>query len=332
MSVYSYSSANIFPLKLLINDKIIKTTKNGVITPVHYQLNPTNRCNFKCSFCSCGGRDRNIELPFGRIQNLIEGESALAPQSCTITGGGEPTIHRSFSEILRLLEDNNIKSGLVTNGTLLDEVSLLDSLTWIRVSFSDVLKKQVKGTKLRSIDQYLRTLEKVIDDHQTVDWSISYVLGPDPDFQFIAESVHIANEYNMTHIRLVNDILKAEKLAWTMEAVKNQLDRRGIDDKRVNYQDRSTYTSGQNPCYISLLKPVIGADGYIYPCCGTQYALDNPALDYEKSMRLGLMEDLDLLIQNQNFFNGSMCTKCYYSHYNKVLETLLAGIDHPSFV
>lgn len=331
-AAYSYAAANIFPLKLLINRELVLAAGEGTIPAVHYQLNPTNRCNFNCSFCSCGGRDQALELSLSRIKELFVLASRWGIQSCTITGGGEPTMHRSFSKMLDLLEVYKIDTGLVTNGTLLKGSGSLSVCTWIRVSLSDVLGAQVKGAGFRDTQHFLTMLEEVIDDNPKVDWAISYVLGPDPDFKLIAESVKLTNEHHLTHIRLVNDILKADSLSWTLEAVSTYLQEKGVDDGRVNYQDRSTWTQGQNPCYISLLKPVVGADGFIYPCCGAQYALANPSRDYEMLMRMGGIEDLPRLIKGQHFFNGSTCLKCYYSQYNQALETLLQGIDHPSFV
>jgi len=86
------------------------------------------------------------------------------------------------------------------------------------------------------------------------------------------------------------------------------------------------------PCLLSILKPVIGVDGYIYPCCGTQYALEDPARDYDRAMRMGKIEDLEDIILNQAFFNGSICHKCYYSQYNEALDVMIKGLKHESFV
>jgi len=133
-------------------------------------------------------------------------------------------------------------------------------------------------------------------------------------------------------MRIVNDIFIADELKEQMNNVKYYLKDNVFDDSIVNYQDRSEWTSGYNPCYLSILKPVIGADGYIYPCCGTQYALENPSRDYEELMRMGHIDNLEDVLLNQWFFDGSICYKCYYGNYNKVLSILMNGLKHKEFV
>jgi len=69
---YSYSSANIFPMKIFRNYDLINfILKHKMIIPYHLQFNPTNKCNFNCSFCSCSNRDRELEFDFRDLKILI---------------------------------------------------------------------------------------------------------------------------------------------------------------------------------------------------------------------------------------------------------------------
>jgi len=84
---YSYAAASLFPIKILLNNGLVKHIReNRKIPMVHVQLNPTNRCNRSCSFCSCSERNKSIELTHKRIVNVMKEVKKYGCQSVTITG------------------------------------------------------------------------------------------------------------------------------------------------------------------------------------------------------------------------------------------------------
>ena len=264
----------------------------------------------------------------------MEKAKELGCKSVTITGGGEPTLYPKFEEMTENLHEMGIDVGLVTNGALLQRISdeVLSKMTWIRVSASDVLPYQLEKHVGLTIDEWLSLLSAKVRRNK-VDWAFSYVVTEKSRPELIAKLLRFANEHNFTHVRLVNDIFKADQTISLMEYVKWAIRTiYKVDDSIVNYQDRACWTRGQNPCYISLLKPVVDAGGWILPCCGVQYALRNPSRDYEPSMRMGHITNFEDLVYEQKFFDGSRCVKCYYSNYNLVLGTLLKGLRHMNFV
>lgn len=331
----SYGAANTFPAKVIANKRLIDKILNEHRIPMfHAQLNPTNQCNFNCSFCSCSARDRGQMLSLEQISGLLRTLSDCGCCSATITGGGEPLMHPAINSIIEKTRACGIEVGLVSNGTLLPRLNAdtLSKITWIRISSSDSLDKQLHHLGV-TVDDWLEKIrEHVLLSEGKVDWAFSHVVSKEPNFRLIAKLVNFASRNNFTHARLVNDIHIANDLVEEMLSVKSHLRKMKIDDSSVNYQDRSTWTRGAEQCYISLLKPLIGADGFVYPCCGTQYALDNPARNYESSMRMGFWTDLHQIHEKQLHFDGSSCAKCYYDNYNWALKTLLSELDHLSFV
>ena len=263
----------------------------------------------------------------------------LGTEAVTITGGGEPLMHPEINEILDGIDSLGIEMGLVANGTLFHKVQTrsLKKLIWCRISSSDELKTQLGRIGL-SLSEWFDEIEDAVTRAKNVDWAFSHVVTKTrPNFDLIAKIVKFANTYNFTHVRLVNNIFIADMLekARTMDKIKEKLEKRKIDDSKVNYQKRDKWTKGTKKCYIALLKPVLGADGYWYPCCGTQYALAKPSYDYEPSMRLTdkkLSDGLRDIIENQKVFDGSMCVKCYYSKYNEALKIMLSEVKHLKFV
>jgi hypothetical protein len=144
--------------------------------------------------------------------------------------------------------------------------------------------------------------------------------------------VLFANENDFSHVRIVSDILSDIDYSGGMFAIQKHLEEKGIDQSLVIYQNRSIWEKGTKNCYISLLKPVISADGKIYPCCGAQYAIKGEEGNLPDVMCMGGIEDFTKIFENNIPFNGSVCDKCYYTDYNKALDVLLNGINHKEFV
>lgn len=318
--VSSYSSAGILPVKLL-KKKENCISSNGDIIPIHFQLCPTNVCNLNCSFCSCSNREKKQQLSLAEVKEIIQDFSGLGAKAVTITGGGEPICHPDLPEILRELNSFNIKIGLVTNGLKLAEIKpRLPLLTWCRVSCSDD----------RDVDALLQVLESVLPGALSVDWAFSYVVTKTPDYEKITKIIQFANKHDFTHVRLVSDLLDLENV-FPMEILKMDINNL-VDDSKVLYQGRQDYSSGSKNCSISLLKPVIAPDGYLYPCCGVQYALPGVTGVFPKMMRLCHYTEVHEYFKYQVLFDGTKCVKCYYQDYNTTLAKMIADYDHEEFV
>jgi MoaA/NifB/PqqE/SkfB family radical SAM enzyme len=323
ISSYTAASGG-FPIKIFKNLGLVSgITNQNRIAPIHLQLNPTNHCNLNCRFCSCSERDKSFQLSKEQISIIFSKFRSLGCKAVTITGGGEPLMWKEggsdigwiIGEALR----HGIEAGLVTNGRLFYDFdgSMIDPLTWIRVSLSD-------ETNISTLLGFM--VARMTDK---TDWSFSYVVTSNPNVDNIYHALQFANKHNFTHVRIVNDILKP---VTNLESLRNKVLDRGANDKLAIWQDRQHYTIGTPRCLISLLKPTIGADGLLYPCCGSMYAQEIPAKDYCKSMAMGGIDDIEDIWENQQYYDGRDCVKCYYEHYNSALTSLIDDVDHAVFV
>jgi organic radical activating enzyme len=319
----SYTAADSLPIKLIKDADLVKeisTTKK--IPPVHVQFIPTNKCNMKCDFCSCAEDDRKTEMSLLDAATIISTLKDLDTKAVTITGGGEPLMHPAIDIILWLFIDRKIEVGLVTNGLLLHKLSrVVGRLTWCRISNDDA--RSLKG-------DYRDHLSRVVSDHRDVDWAFSHVVSPTPDYDEICRVIEFANIYGFTHVRLVADILKPENV--NLEAVKQYVHAKGIDDSKVIYQPRNHPAKGSD-CYICYLKPIIGADCKVYACCGVQYAFNKPSKKMPQELCLGFVNELPQIIENSyKPLDGKICDKCYYINYNLALKAILGNVSHEKFV
>jgi len=307
------------------NTALMDSLNQKVIPCIHAQVIPTNHCNLSCKFCSCANRNKYQELTIVQLRRLAGNLKELGCEAVTITGGGEPLMHPDIEDIILMFCEHNIHVGLVTNGLLLNKLHsyVFNTITWCRVSCSDERKF---NTKTREI------MEAAYEEGPGIDWAFSYVLSTPGEFDYknLVQYVQFANAHNFTHVRVVSDLLNIKRCI-PMERVEHVL-KRNTDDRKVIYQGRKQFDPGQRDCFISLLKPVIGADGFIYPCCGAQYAHENADLDMSVSMRMGHMDNINSIYQAQSCFDGSQCVRCYYKNYNDFLGILLADIRHGRFV
>ena len=320
----SYTAASSLPLKILIDGELVESIqKNKKILPRHIQLNPTNVCTRNCSWCSCSNRNKNLEMNYETIMKVMKKFKSLGTKSCTITGGGEFLAHKKANDILAGIYNLKIDIGLVTNADLIHKLKEEDlkKIIWMRISIGD-------GRKLK--EGYWDELKELVRRGSKVDYSFSYVVADEnPNYNLIKEMIDFANKNNFTHIRIVNDIFNADKLRDTIKKLREKLKKERVDDSKVIYQDRGTWTKGVKNCWISLLKPIVTADGKLAGCCGDQYKDDPPAKDYVGDF--GTIDEIDEIWKKQKCYNGLKCVKCYYNNYNVLLSTLLEEIKHKNF-
>lgn len=319
----SYSAASALPSKILRNPDLIREIMSTrKIPPIHVQFIPTNRCNLKCTFCSCSAVDRKTELPFDVAEKIIEKLAKLGTKSVTITGGGEPLLYPRIGHLISTFYNAGIQIGFVTNGTLLSpKLDFLKYVTWCRISHDDY--RPFSG-------DYAVGIRRTVLHYPNVDWALSYVVSIKPNYENIQKAIEFTNDYNLTHIRIVADLLNFQIVE--IPKVQIYLRENGVDDRRAIYQSRNAPTQGDN-CFICYLKPLIGPDAKVYTCCGVQYALDNPTKNLPPELCIGDALDIDKIYAGSDkAFNGRICRRCYYQDYNTALEALLADIAHENFL
>ena len=92
----------------------------------HYlRMSVTDVCNFKCTYCLPDGyrpNGRSKFLALSEIENLVAAFADVGTQKIRITGG-EPTLRKDFTDIIRAVADNDkIKTiATTTNGYRLEK-------------------------------------------------------------------------------------------------------------------------------------------------------------------------------------------------------------------
>jgi len=311
----NYTSATGFPAKLL---QCKDAVKDGKIIPYHLQLSPTNRCNGNCRWCSCRDVNRSEEMPIEEINEIAEYFYKLGSRAVSIIGGGEPTIHKKFPEIVDKFYNLGYDLGMATNGIHWSKTGSrqFDSkFVWVRISITDT----------ESGKYPIEVLKNVSDQLPSVDLGISFTVTKDLSYSTLEEVCGVANgRDNFTHIRFVEDYTSRANIITPELTDLIQ----SLSDKAIIIFNREI-DSGFKRCLMPQLRPLIDARGLVFPCCGVQYARDLSTYEFsEKDFSLGHWHNYE----NFEIFDGSKCLRCYYGNYIRTLETLIEPLKHSKFL
>jgi organic radical activating enzyme len=323
MDSNNYTSADVeIPVKLITNPTVLHELYLGNLNPFHIQLNPTNRCNLKCEFCSCRDVNKNVEIDLDKLKVFYNKcDSILAT---TITGGGEPLVYTKFTELIHFLFDKKINIGMSTNGLLLPryDAELFNKFTWIRISITN--KSRDNGC-MSAIEPYVINTQ--------CDWAFSFVCSNDieKDYDVLFDFIQKYNN-EVTHFRIVNDLFALDDRVMKL---KEKIYSSVLPTDKLIFQERTHYTTGMKECRIAMIKPVITAEGEIHNCCGAQYIKKNMPHKYTNATKMGTICDNpnDIFGENKiNKFNGTICEVCYYNSYNKFLSYFFKRSEHENFI
>jgi MoaA/NifB/PqqE/SkfB family radical SAM enzyme len=144
-----------------------------MFSPISINLDLTSACNFSCPFCV----DSKLihvrkSLTLDEVKNTVDTLHSHGLLSVILIGGGEPTLHKDFGEIVRYLKNKRLQIGIVTNGSRLEKIEAvtepLEEKDWIRISidaaregtFRDLHRPKTKVSLIRTLEKAKKVKEK----------------------------------------------------------------------------------------------------------------------------------------------------------------------------
>lgn len=344
-------------------DKVRAIREGHVAPPAQVQIIVSDYCNHDCSFCAYrvsgnasnelfqDGDNHNPKrfIPYEKVLEILDDCREMGVQGIQLTGGGEPSVHPKFGEILQAVLDRGLKLAVVTNGTALKDwhIPLLVKAEWVRVSIDAASPETYAAMRRVSQSFFYRTIANVnrlvsakqMTKSKTI-IGFGFVVTRE-NWQEITEACDIARTSGVDNFRISAAFLpdnaayhhphhqQAAALAKTAEEL-------AMPDFRVFnlYGDRVEDLEQQAPdyehCVYQFVTTYIGGDLNLYRCCNTAYN------------RHGLIGSL----KEQRFrdawegahpartsFRAESCDRCQFNRVNRLGNYMLKeNAEHASFV
>ncbi len=110
--------------------------------PYTLDINPTDRCNFKCLHCwqRCFEKiDSKYELSEKELTKVVKEAIKMNVKEFEITGGGEPLMRKNVVlKIMKIIKKEERFGNITTNGSLfsIEDVREIVKMKWDRITFS----------------------------------------------------------------------------------------------------------------------------------------------------------------------------------------------------
>ena len=188
-------------------------------SPISINLDLTSACNYSCPFCVDSKLiNAGNSLALEDVKKILDTLYSRGLLSVILIGGGEPTLHKNFGEIVRYMKKKGLQIGFVTNGSRLDKmervVRELKEKDWIRISIDAATEGTFKELHLPktkiTLRRVLENAKKVKEKNPVVSLGFSFVIvweGVEingkklrPNIDEIVPSVELAREFSFDYI------------------------------------------------------------------------------------------------------------------------------------
>jgi len=266
--------------------------------PINIEIDLSNRCSLGCEWChfaythTRGPLAGKVDTPNGRIpggdlmdyelaKSIIVQAHEMGVRSITWTGGGEPTLHPRFDDIVTFAHRHGMPQGLYTNGAHItpERAALLKRvMAWVYVSLDECeaeMYKESKGVdKFEVVCQGIENLSAV-DGGATV--GVGYLLH-DQNVISMPEMAELALSLGADYVQfrpIVNYSQDApneaiDEAGWVDAAIEifNQVP----DDPRILFDQerfemyRDWNGRSYSTCHWTQVQTVITPNGKVWSC------------------------------------------------------------------
>ena len=334
------------PHKILNHvEKLQQIAQGQTVFPITVEIDPSNKCNHRCDWCVSIESHTGEKLDLDQFHELIAELKRARTRSIVIKGGGEPTLHPEFNEMVRAGSSEGLSVGLISNGTLPwagSVEAVLECCEWVRISLdaaSSTTHRAIHGSgDFVKITDNIKALSRGAEATLV---GINFVAEP-RNYQEILAFTQMARVFGAGYvsIRCVFD-----KQNPPSEGVRRSMRQQAAaakalegDSFRVllgNFTD--DYLSGQEErefpfqkCLGPNLIGIVGADAEVYACCflrgNKQFSFGNLADEkfeeiWNGKRRKQVMESV-YRGECGHVCMGGM-TSSRYNTYNEILNYLM---------
>lgn len=325
-------------LKLLLNKEKVNSilnVRNGIKKmdehfPISVEIHLTDRCNLNCEWCTDKELRKNeATLDLHVIERLFR-EFWRHGTGITLEGGGEPTLHPDFGEVVEAAERSGIDVGLISNG-IVDISDHVSRLKWTRISLdSSTREEYIREKGVDRFERVLKNLEKMsrARDKEKTFIGVGYVLTTRNQSNLM-ELIRRLDTIGVDYIYL-RPVEEAGDITPSLESLLDVRKRLAelTANTRIKYmltiQDRIVDKNAGLPCIAHSITSIIHANGDVALC--EKRREDSIILGniYEKSFEdiwiSPYREQISQRLLNPECQKG--CSACRVTGFNMIFEQL----------
>src|SRR3954469_5109956 len=89
-----------------------------MVAPTMGMVYPTYSCNMRCFGCVSNAENaKPANLDLKVFDRFLREFTDMGGESIEFSGGGEPTLHPKFQEMIAMIKFYGLQFGMITNGT-----------------------------------------------------------------------------------------------------------------------------------------------------------------------------------------------------------------------
>jgi len=347
----SFSSNSTKLLKHLDKLKAIQDGKPP--SPIMAHISLINACNLTCSFCCFANRDMGDRLPLEKVKQALDSFKKIGVTGVEFTGGGEPTLHPDFEEIVRYSHSLGFKLGICTNGARLGadrriKQDIIKLFSWVRLGMYgfyegydyDLSVYEGIDTKPTAAYVWDENLSTSDNPNITGKWDDSKKKRLSQKRQsrdrFFAMLDWV--EENELPCRIAfNAIKKVDETAKDIETIRGVIEEYELDRGR---KLQSAFLSDFNfkgerrndHCYMHMVKPFLFTDGYVYVCPSAELSLENN-YNYVPESQFAVcdIDGIEEFYSKPAEMRHHGCHYCKYAIQNELIDDILTETEHNEF-
>lgn len=271
------------PHKILNHfDRLKRLVDGEIVSPITVEIDPTNVCNHRCRWCVSLEAHTGEVLELSRFRTLINELCDADVRSVVLKGGGEPTTHPHFTEMLEALREAKLEVGLITNGSMPRAGSvekILECCQWARVSLDASTAdthEQIHGT--RDFEKIMTNVRRLTSARGRTMVGLNFVAEP-RNYHEMADFARMGREIGAAYVTIrcvfdpanpLPEDVRAEMCRMAQLARQEQAE--GFRVFLGNFTEKYLNADASQPFpYARCLGPnligVIGGDGNVYACC-----------------------------------------------------------------
>lgn len=336
-------------MKVLWQGRKIQDILEGQdVYPSQLEISLTMACNLKCIWCVDkpwrekfpGTLDAQILL-----QRLAEFYD-LGTHSITIEGGGEPTCHPRFQQIVEEAHRMGFSLGLITNGTRMKQfISLVPLFRWIRVSLdAPNAELYLKYKGLDAFEHVLYNLNRMAEEKRRT--GAGTVLGvgylgskEGMDVKQLAPLVYSLRSMGLSYVQFRRITEHPDLDAGMVDL--SPLLKFANNSFHVYVHQLNEMNPGNMglPCYAHRLVSVISGSGDVFFCCRLRTS-ENDFMGHIGNLYKQTVRDIWTSAERRKMvknvespqFTSHFCPECRHTKYNVVLHRLLEDQETKDFL